>query len=269
MKAIVSTGLLALGVCIVLLLLIRYICSEEGFADKPVAIYDFGKFFAPFQLEAICPVWDTVYTNFKGGYKTDDKGHQLPEDVVKKVTDTAIAKVLPKGVFPCPFAFPKGKDLDTVLTWLTKQDKNLLLQAHTTLVFCKTQLESTLNTAHTSIDDMKNGRSSDGFIDMFLTQCSAEELLARAAVPLQCVDPTIELGTEANQIKAQDPAATTEAVKKKIEITKLLTAMWSAYATAVPPVQRIDFAETIQHCKDILAELSSIKKKLESGETSF
>ena len=87
----VVTGLLALVFCIVLLLLIRYIRSEEGFADKPVAIYDFGKFFAPFQLEAICPVWDTVYTNFKGAYKTDEKGHQLPEDIVKKATDTAIA----------------------------------------------------------------------------------------------------------------------------------------------------------------------------------
>lgn len=265
----VVTGILALGFCIVLLLLIRYIRSEEGFADKPVAVYDFTKFFAPFALEAICPVWDTVYTNFKGGYKTDEKGQQLPEDLVKKAANAAIAKALPKGVFPCPFAFPKGKDLDTVLTWLSTQDKNLLLQAHTTLVFCKTQLESTLNTARNSIDDMRNGRSSDGFLDMFLTQCSAEELLARATVPLQCVDPAVELGTEANQIKEQDPAATADAVKKKIEITKRLTAMWSAYAAAVPQVQRINFGETIQHCKDILAELSSIKKKLESGETSF
>ena len=269
MKAIIATGLLALGFSIVLLLLIRYIRSEEGFADKPVAIYDFGKFFAPFELEAICPVWDTVYTNFKGGYKTDDKGQQLPEDVVKKAANAAIAKALPKGVFPCPFAFPKGKDLDTVLEWLTKQNKNLLLQAHMTLVFCKTQLESTLATARKSIDDMTNGRSRDGFIDMFLTQCSAEELLARANVPLQCVDPAVELGTEANQIKEQDPAATAEATKKKIEITKRLTDMWSAYSTAVPQVQRINFAETIQRCKDILAELASIKKKLESGETSF
>jgi len=265
----VMTGLLALAFCIVLLLLIHYIRSEEGFADKPVAVYDFTKFFAPFELEAICPVWDTVYTNFKGGYKTDDKGQQLPEDLVKKAANAAIAKALPKGVFPCPFAFPKGKDLDTVLEWLTKQNKNLLLQAHMTLVFCKTQLESTLATARKSIDDMTNGRSSDGFIDMFLTQCSAEELLARANVPLQCVDPAVELGTEANQIKEQDPAATAEATKKKIEITKRLTEMWSTYAAAVPQVQRINFPETIQRCKDILAELASIKKKLESGETSF
>ena len=104
---------------------------------------------------------------------------------------------------------------------------------------------------------------------MFLTQCSADELLARAILPLQCVDPAVELGTEANQIKEQDPAATAEAVKKKIEITKKLTAMWSAYIATVPQVQRIKFSETIQHCKDIIAELSSIKKKLESGETSF
>ena len=45
--------------------------------------------------------------------------------------------------------------------------------------------------------------------------------------------------------------------------------MWSIYAAAVPQVQRINFTETIQRCKDILAELASIKKKLESGETSF
>jgi hypothetical protein len=116
---------------------------------------------------------------------------------------------------------------------------------------------------------MTKGRSTDGFIDMFLTQCSAEELLARADIPLQCVDPAVELGTESNKIKAQDPAATAEATKKKIEITKRLSEMWSVYSAAVPQVQRINFAETIQRCKDILAELASIKKKLESGETSF
>ena len=264
----VVTGFLALGFFIVLLLLIRYIRSEEGFADKAVALYDYSKFFAPFQLNDICPIWTTVYTNFKGGYKTDEKGHTLPEDVVKKATDAAIAKALPLGVFPCPFSFPDAKNLDTVLAWLKTQDKQLLLRAHMTLVFCKTQLDSTFSTAQKSLDDMKN-KGSDGFTDMFLTECSAEELVARATVPLQCIDPAVELGTEANQIKAQDTDATAAAVKKKIEITKHLTEMWTTYTNTVPVIQRIDFAATIKHCNDIITYLADLKKKLESGQTSF
>lgn len=264
----VMTGLLALGFSIVLLLLIRYVRSEEGFADKPVAVYDSAAFFAPFQLTDICPIWTTVYTNFQGGYKTDEKGQKLPDDVVKKATDAAIATALPSGVFPCPFSFPTGTSLDTVLAWLKTQDKQLLLRAHMTLVFCKRQLDSTYATAQKSLLDMKN-KGSDGFADMFLTECSAEELSARDILPLQCIDPAVELGTEANQIKAQDTDATAAAVKKKIEITKRLTEMWTTYTAGVPVTQRIDFSATIKHCNERITYLAELKKKLESGQTSF
>jgi hypothetical protein len=265
----VITGLLALGFFIVLLLLIRYIRSEEGFADKPVAVYDANAFFAPYQLEAICPVWTTVYTNLQGAYKTDASGHPQPEDVAKKATDAALVKDLPLGPFPCPFSFPKSTEPSLVLAWLKDHNLNLLLQAHQTLVFCKTQLESTLSTARASLSNIP---AKEGFASQFtelLTECSGEELLTKDILPLQCVDPRVELGTESTQIKAQDQAATADATKAKIAITQILYKMWTTYTAAVPETQRIDFAATIAHCNDIAKQLADIKAKLESGQTSF
>jgi len=265
----VITGLLALGFFIVLLLLIQYIRSEEGFADKPAAVYDATTFFAPFSLDKICPVWTTVYTNLQAAYKTDASGHPQPEDVVKKTTDADIVKVLPLGPFPCPFSLPTSTEPSAVLSWLKEQNPNLLLQAHQTLVFCKTQLESTLSTAQASLSNIP---VKEGFASQFtglLTECSTEELLVKDSVPLQCIDPGVELGTEATQIKAQDQAATADATKAKTAITQILYKMWTNYTAAVPETQRIEFAPTITHCNDIIAQLADIKAKLQSGQTSF
>jgi hypothetical protein len=102
-----------------------------------------------------------------------------------------------------------------------------------------------------------------------LTECSSEELLVKDSVPLQCVDPGVELGTESTQIKAQDQAATADATKAKIAITQILYKMWTNYTAAVPETQRIEFAPTITHCNDIIGQLADIKAKLESGQTSF
>lgn len=257
-RSFIITVVIGLLFLVALLFIVQTV--REGFATPVTEVYDFHEFFKPFPIDQICPIYSVIYENIAKGETVDDKGHPIPADIAKTNTEKKLASVLPDGLISCPFSFPDSIDLETVLSFLKKQDPKLLLQAHRTLVYCQQQLRQSLTDAKKSIADMKAHKEG------FLTECSAEELASRSFLPLQCIDPSVEKGTEQKQIQDQDPEDTAASVKKKIEITGLLKTMWLTYTTAIPPVARISFPVVIQDCIQMKDELAEMKKKAESGQ---
>lgn len=243
----------------ILFLLLLYIPSTEGFANPVVEVYDFKKFFEPYPLDQICPIYDVIYQAAYKPEKVDAKGGPVPDDIASQKTRALITKDLSGAVFSCPFIFPKETDLDTVHGFVKKLDELLLVKAFRMLLYCKGKLTGNLAAAQKSIADIPK---KEGFI----TECSIEELVARDFVPLQCIDPANEKGDEQDAIKEMDPVVVASTVQKKKEITAVLKKMALALEKAYPAAKRPKMAILIKECNEIHAKLLDLQNKLQSGQ---
>ena len=246
-----------------LFLLLLYIPSTEGFANPVVEVYDFKKFFEPYPLDQICPIYDVIYQAAYKPEKVDAKGGPVPDDIAVQKTKATIAKDLSGAVFSCPFTFPKETELDTVHGFVKKLDELLLVKAYRMLLYCKGKLAGNLAAAQKSIADIPGQKAA---AEGFITECSFEELLARDFVPLQCIDPANEKGDEQDSIQEMDPMVVASVVQKKKDITAVLKKMAVALEKAYPAAKRPKMATLIKECNEIHAKLLDLQNKLQSGQ---
>lgn len=243
-KDIYNVFLLLLFLCI-LLVLLRYICSVEGFADvgtnaePPPEQYDLNLFFKTYSLTEICPIFTGMYEQIVKGESTDDKGNPIPEDIAKDAANKKIATEITLGTFPCPFEFPTSQNLDVVADFVEKLDQQLLSKAKLTIMFCVVSLQSTLDGAKKSMSQIPK-EDKEGFI----SECSPEELQYKEIVPLQCIPADVMKATEKTEIDKMDKQKQIQIVSKKQSIAKRLATIYNNYIQFNADYAKINTAAT-------------------------
>jgi hypothetical protein len=226
-KDIYNVFLLLLFLC-VLLVLLRYIRSREGFADlgtnaEPAPEeYDLNLFFKTYPLLDVCPIFKSIYDQIVKGESTDAQGKPIPNDIAQENANKKVATEITTGVFPCPFEFPTSKDLNIVADYVEKLDQQLLSKAKLTLMFCVVSLQSTLDGAKKSMAKIPK---EEGFI----SECSPEELQYKDIVPLQCIPAETMKATEKEEIDKMDKQKQIQIVAKKQSIAKRLATIYNNY----------------------------------------
>ena len=228
-KDIYNVFLLLLFLC-VLLGLLRYICSKEGFADlgtnaEPAPEeYDLNLFFKTYPLLEVCPIYSSIYEQIVKGESTDAQGKPIPNDIAQENANKKVATEITTGVFPCPFEFPTSKDLNIVADYVEKLDQNLLSKAKLTLMFCVVSLQSTLDGAKKSMSQIPK-EDKEGFI----SECSPQEIQYKNIVPLQCIPAETMKATEKEVIDKMDKQKQIQIVAKKQSIAKRLATIYNNY----------------------------------------
>jgi len=250
-KDIYNVFLLLLFLCI-LLVLLRYIRSREGFADlgtnaePPPEEYDLNLFFKAYPLQEVCPIFTSIYDQIVKGESTDAQGKPIPNDIAQENANKKVATEITIGPFPCPFEFPTSKDLNVVADYVEKLDQDLLSKAKLTLMFCVVSLQSTLDGAKKSM--AKIPKEEEGFI----SECSPEELQYKDIVPLQCIPAESMKATQQEEIDKMDKQKQIQIVAKKQSIAKRLATIYNNYKAFDGEYARITSLATQSMMKQVL-----------------
>jgi hypothetical protein len=223
-KDVYTTFLLLLFLS-VLLILLRYIRSREGFQNPPSSEpapeeYDLNLFFKTYPLLDICPIFKKIYDQLVKGESVDEKGNPLPNDIAQENANKKLSMEITIGQFPCPFTFPTNNSLDVVAQYVEGLDKRLLSKAKLTMMFCVVSLQSTLEGAKKSVAQIPK---TEGFI----SECSPEEIMYKDIVPLQCIPAESMKATEKQEIDKMDKQKQIQIVAKKQSIAKRLAEIYN------------------------------------------
>jgi hypothetical protein len=211
----IYNSILFLLFLIVSLWMIRYIRSEEGFANPSTEVYELQKVFKPYPLEKICPIYDSVYAGILKGEKTGPDGGPVPDDVAAMNAKKKIGEYVITGIFPCPFSFAKSSELGEVFKYVENMDPMILGKAYNTLLYCRASLDYAVQKGQEAVSKIPKNLPTEGFI----TECSAVELQNQNIIPLQCVPPESMKASEQADILAEDKMIQIHKVYQKKEIT--------------------------------------------------
>jgi hypothetical protein len=203
------------------LLLLRYIRSEEGFANPTGSeTYDLNLFFENYPIQKACFYYEKILPEVVKNFSLDETGKQLPESIAKEGAEQYIRSSIVAGVPNCPFELPKSKNLSVAADFVKDLDEKLLAKAMNTLLFYAANIK-------VAIVNAKNAekQQAEGMKEGFLTECSAVELAAQSVVPLQCIPAEKMKATEQQEINKVDKFEMEQRVSDKSAIAKKLQAM--------------------------------------------
>jgi hypothetical protein len=213
---VLNTILYLLLFLLAFLILIRFIRSKEGFENTPTngETYDVNLFFEKYPIQKACEFFQRAEPKIVQSFSLDESGKPVPDSVAKISAERYIRTQITPGLVSCPFVLPKSKDLKEIYSFVNGLDDKLLAKAMSMLIFIATNSQVTAQNTK---------KAMEGFItEGFITMCSADELTAKAFVPLQCIPPDVMKASEQQVIDAVDKFDMEQRVSQKGKIAKKL-----------------------------------------------
>lgn len=235
---LLNTILITILFLIAFLLVLRMIRTDEGFQNQ-VEEYDLNLFFKDYPLQKICDAYTKGFPTVVNSFSIAENGDTIPESIAKQNAESYLKKTIVGGIISCPFALPKETSLKSAFDFVNKLDEMLLVKGISTLLFFTANLKLG---ADSSKKQLKN---TEGFI----TECSADEVLYKASVPLQCIPAETMKATEQAEINQVDKFEMQQRVSQKSQISKKLGTMVANLQTFQKEFENFSKEEVMKYNK--------------------